>query len=332
MEVILILVVGAALLFDFANGQNDSANAIATVISTKVLSPLSAIIFATVLNFVGALVSTKVAKTIGGGLVDPTIVTNTVILASMLVAAGWVMVCSRLGLPVSGSHALIGSLVGAALAGFGFAALKVKGILLVLIALVLSPLMGFAIGYALLVVFYWIAARWSPPTARRIFSLLQTGSSGFMAFTHGMNDAQKVMGVITLALFTSGKIPAIAVPHWVMLACASVMALGTAAGGWGVIRTLGTKLTHLRPIEGCAAETAAGVTLALAAHLGAPVSTTHTITGAIMGVGTAYRMKSVKWLVGTKIVSAWVLTLPACALGSALLMLLTRWIKPLFGV
>ncbi|MBI2437259.1 MAG: inorganic phosphate transporter [Lentisphaerae bacterium] len=324
MEIILILVVAAALFFDFANGQNDSANAIATVISTKVLSPLSAIIFATILNFIGALVSTKVAKTIGGGLVDPTIITNTVVLCSMLVAAGWVMVCSKLGLPVSGSHALIGSLVGAALAGFGVAVLKVKGLLLVLIALVLSPILGFAVGYVLLIAFYWIAARMSPPTVRRTFSLLQIGSSGFMAFTHGMNDAQKVMGVITLALFSAGKISAISVPAWVMLACATVMALGTAAGGWSVIKTLGTKLTHIRPIEGCAAETAAGLVLAAAAHLGAPVSTTHTITGSIMGVGTAYRLKSVKWLIGGKIISAWVLTLPVCAIGSALLTMLTR--------
>jgi PiT family inorganic phosphate transporter len=319
MTTLLVLVILAALLFDFVNGWNDSANAIATVVSTRVLAPLTAVLFAGVLNVAGALVSTRVAKTIGGGLVDPQLVTEYVVLASMLAAAGWVALCTIWGLPISGSHSLIGSLVGAAGAIFGVEVLKMEGVAKVLVALVVSPVLGFAVGYVLLVGVYWIANWMSPREVRRTFSLLQVFSSAFMAFTHGMNDAQKVMGVITLALFSSGKISAIEVPFWVMLLCALVMGAGTAAGGWRVIRTLGMKLAHIRPIEGFAAETGAGIVLAGAAGLGMPVSTTHTITGSILGVGSAYRVKSVRWSIGSKIVYAWVLTLPAtAALGGAL--------------
>lgn len=321
---LLLLVVVVALIFDFVNGKNDSANAIATVVSTRVLSPLMAILFAASLDFIGALISTKVAQTIGGGLVDPHVVTEQIVLASMLAAAGWVAWCTHKGLPISGSHSLIGGLVGASVAVCGLGVVNIKGLLIVLIALLVSPVLGLIFGWFMLIVVYWIAARMSPRTVRKTFSVLQIGSSGFVALTHGMNDAQKVMGVITLALFSAGKIPSITVPPWVMLACATVMALGTAVGGWKVIRTLGMRLSHIRPIEGCAAETAAGLVLSLAAHFGVPVSTTHTITGAIMGVGTAYRAKSVKWGIGAKIINAWVLTLPVCAILAALLAILIK--------
>ncbi|MCG3147865.1 MAG: hypothetical protein PCFJNLEI_01306 [Verrucomicrobiae bacterium] len=316
---LLIIVVVSALLFDFVNGWNDSANAIATVVSTRTLGPLQAVLMAAVLNFVGALVSTKVAKTIGGDIVNPQIVTGDIVLAAMLAATLWVAFCTILGLPISGSHSLVGGLVGAAVARFGTSCVHMAGIWKVMVGLFLSPVLGFIIGYILLVAVYWIAYKMKPRTVRKTFGVLQVLSSGFMAFTHGMNDAQKVMGVITLALFSAGKIADIIVPVWVMLTCAAVMALGTAAGGWGVIKTLGMKLAHIRPIEGFAAETAGGLVLSLAAHFGVPVSTTHTITGSIMGVGTAFRAKAVKWSLGTKIVYAWVFTLPCTALFAAAL-------------
>jgi len=318
---LLLLVLVVALLFDFVNGWNDSANAIATVVSTRVLAPLTAVVFAASLNFIGALVSTRVAKMIGGGLVASDLVTPAVILAAMVAAALWVAVCTQWGLPVSGSHALIGGLVGAAATRSGFGAIHMSGVEKVLIALAASPLLGLVIGYVLLVAVYWAASSMSPATVRKTFSVMQVASSGFMAFTHGMNDAQKVMGVITLALVTAGRWPGMdhGVPIWVMLACATVMGLGTAAGGSKVIRTLGMRLAHIRPIEGFAAETAAGIVLSVAAALGVPVSTTHTITGSILGVGSAYRVRSVKWAIGAKIVYAWVLTLPITALLSALM-------------
>ncbi|MBM3277013.1 MAG: inorganic phosphate transporter [Candidatus Handelsmanbacteria bacterium] len=319
MTTVLLIIIIAALVFDFVNGWNDSANAVATVISTRVMTPLTAVIFAALLNVAGAMVSTEVAKTIGGGLVDPKLVTEYVLLASMLAASTWVAACTLWGLPISGSHSLIGSLVGAAVAAFGTGVVKTKGLQTVLIALVASPLLGFLVGYLLLVGVYWIAYFMSTRAVRRTFSALQVLSSGFMAFTHGMNDAQKVMGVITLALFSAGQLEAIVVPFWVMVLCALVMGVGTAVGGWKVIRTLGMRLSHLRPIEGFAAETGAGVVLAATAALGVPVSTTHTITGSILGVGSAYRLRSVRWSVGKKIIYAWVLTLPATAvLGGAL--------------
>jgi PiT family inorganic phosphate transporter len=318
----LVVIVVAALLFDFVNGWNDSANAIATVVSTRTLSPLQAVSLAAVLNFVGALVSTKVAKTIGGGLVDPTVVTGEVVLAAMVSATFWVAFCTVFGLPISGSHSLVGGLVGAAVARFGTDVVIMAGIWKVLVGLFLSPVLGFLGGGILLVFVYWTAYRMRPRTVRRTFGFLQVLSSSFMAYTHGMNDAQKVMGVITLALFSAGKISDITVPLWVMLACATVMGLGTAAGGWRVIKTLGMKLAHIRPIEGFAAETAGGLVLSLAAHFGVPVSTTHTITGSIMGVGAAFRAKAVKWNIGTKIVYAWVFTLPCTAILAAALAVL----------
>jgi PiT family inorganic phosphate transporter len=327
---LLAAVVIAALAFDFANGWNDSANAIATVVSTRVLSPFTAVAFAAVLNVVGALVSDRVAKTIGGGLVSKDLVTPVVILASMLAAAAWVTVCTHYGLPISGSHSLVGGLVGATVATAGWSAVNGGGVKKVLVALVVSPVLGFLVGYAILVSVYWVAYAMTPQRVRIVFSSLQVVSSGFMAFTHGMNDAQKVMGVITLALVTAGHWPSMeaGVPVWVMLLCAAVMGLGTALGGWKVIRTLGMNLAHIRPIEGFAAETAAGIVLSVAAAQGVPVSTTHTITGSILGVGTAYRARSVQWSIGAKIIFAWIFTLPAAGLMGGALSLLLR---PLAG-
>ncbi len=326
MTWMLLAVIVVALTFDFVNGWNDSANAIATVVSTRVLSPFTAIIYAAILNLFGALISERVAETIGGGLVDASAVTPSVILTAMIAAAGWVAWCTILGLPISGSHALIGGLIGATLvnSSMRWDCLQWSGINKVLVAMFVSPVVGFVGGFVLLVLIYWIANFMTRKTVLAVFKPLQILSSGFVALTHGMNDAQKVMGVITLALFTSGKINSINVPVWVKMLCALVMALGTAAGGWKVIRTLGTKLAHIRPVEGFAAETAAGLVLSFAAAIGVPVSTTHTITGSILGVGSAYRARAVKWGIGKKILYAWIFTLPVTAAISGILGLLFR--------
>lgn len=321
MTTIVICVIVAALVFDFVNGWNDSANAIATVVSTRVLSPLTALLFAAVLNFVGALVSEEVAKTIAGGLIEPGATTQSVALSATLAAAAWVAFCTMKGLPISGSHALIGGLIGAAVTSSSrrWQVLQWDGVSSVLVAMVLSPLFGFLAGYVLLVGVYWVASWLSRQRVRTLFSGLQIASSGAMAFTHGMNDAQKAMAVITMALFPGD--PTHSIPLWVKLLCAVVMGIGTAAGGWRVIQTLGMKLAHIGPVEGFAAEASAAAALLVAAEMGVPVSTTHTITGSILGVGAARSAKNVRWSIGAKIVYAWVFTLPACALLSSGLML-----------
>lgn len=310
IEITLIVIIIVALLFDFTNGWNDSANAIATVVSTRVLSPASAVIMASILNFAGAFLSTKVAKTIGGGLVDPSVVTPLVILAAMIAATLWNGSMSLLGMPVSGSHALIGGLIGAVMYAQSVAVIKVHGVLTVLVALLVSPILGLIVGFIFMVSIMWLFRNVSMGKINRRFGRLQIISAGSMAFTHGLNDAQKVMGVITLALFSSGKITSVEVPFWVIFACASMISLGTAIGGWKVIKTLGTGLLSLRPVHGFAAETAAVSVLSLSAWLGVPVSTTHIITSSIMGVGAAKRLSAVRWGIGQKILWAWIFTLP----------------------
>ena len=314
----IIAVVVAALVFDYTNGWNDSANAIATVVSTRVLSPAKAVMLAAVLNFGGALVSEKVARTIGGGLVDPAQVTQTVVLAAMIAGAVWVGGMTRLGLPISGSHSLIGALIGAAAMASGWDVIHGAGVRKVLLAMLISPIMGLALGFLLMWGLLWLVRRWAPSRVQAIFGKGQLISVSWMAWEHGSNDAQKVMGVITLALVAGGFQSTLDVPLWVKLACAGAISLGTAAGGWRVIRTLGSGLIKIQPIHGFAAETAASITLATAAGMGVPVSTTHTITGAIMGVGSTKRLSAVRWGLGGKILSAWVFTLPTCALLAAL--------------
>jgi PiT family inorganic phosphate transporter len=319
--VLIFAVVIAALLFDYTNGWNDSANAIATVVSTRVLSPGKAVLLAALLNFGGAFVSEEVAKTIGKGLVDPQFVTQTVVLASMLAAAIWVGLMTFLGMPISGSHSLIGSLVGAATMARGFEIVQVAGMRKVLLAMLLSPLLGLALGFLLMWGLVWLVRRWNPSRVQGMFGKAQLASVSWMAWEHGSNDAQKVMGVITLALVAGGfQVQGDhSVPLWVKIACATVMGLGTAAGGWRVIRTLGSGLIKIQPIHGFAAETAASVTLLTAAQMGVPVSTTHTITGSIMGVGATKRLSAVRWGLGGKILLAWVFTLPTTALLAALM-------------
>jgi len=322
------IIIFTALAFDFANGWHDTANAVATAISTRVLRPGTAILMSAVLNFIGALLSTKVAMTIGGGIINPSAVHGALgsylIFAGLISAILWEVYTVLKGLPVSGSHALIGGLIGAAVSLFGWQVVITSGIFKIFLAMLVSPLLGLTLGFVILKIAYFFASRMKPLQVQRSFSTLQIGTAALMSLMHGQNDAQKVMGVITLLLFTGGyfgsvEFASVHVPVWVMFACATAMALGTAAGGRAVIKTLGRGLSHLRPIEGASAELAASIVLESAASLGVPVSTTHTITGSIVGVGTAKRMKAVKWSVGLKIIYAWLFTLPVTALISAVL-------------
>lgn len=320
---LIIAVVIAALMFDFCNGWNDSANAIATVVSTRVLSPLAAVALSALLNFAGAFASEEVAKTIGGGLVDKDQVTQTIVLASMLSASVWVGCMTMVGMPISGSHSLIGALVGAAAFAKGMAIVHVDGVTKVLVAMLISPILGVFLGFGVMAIILWLFRHARPTLVHNLFGKLQLMSVGLMSWMHGTNDAQKVMGVITLALFAGNFLEAgpdgrVAVPLWVKIACATVMAMGTAAGGWKVIRTLGMGLIKIRPVHGFAAETGASITLGLAAWQGIPVSTTHTITGSIIGVGMTQRASGVNYGLGKKIMYAWLLTLPCTALLSGL--------------
>lgn len=318
----LLLVVALALLFDFSNGWHDSANAIATVVSTRVLSPLVAVMMAGILNVAGAFMSTAVAKMVGSGIVDPASVTQAVVASALGGAILWNLFTLLLGLPTSSSHALIGALVGAGLMHGGWAVVKVSGLRSVLEAMVLSPLLGFLMGLSLMVLITWTFFRVVRSIATRLFSRLQLVSAGFMAFSHGANDAQKAMGIITLALVSAGHIPSAEVPGWVITLCALAMGLGTTVGGWKIVRTLGMGIVKLEPVHGFAAETGAAAVLLATAHIGLPVSTTHTITSSVMGVGAIKRFSAVRWGVTARILYAWVFTLPGAALIGAMLYLL----------
>ncbi len=312
--VMLIFVVALALVFDFSNGWHDSANAIATVVSTHVLSPARAVLLAAVLNIAGAFMSTAVAKMIGGGIVEATLINQATVAAALIGAIAWNLFTLMLGLPTSSSHALIGGLIGGALAQTGMAAVKLSGLRGVLEAMLFSPFMGFVLGYLFILATYWAVFRVPRGTANRMFRRLQLVSSSLMAFSHGANDAQKAMGIITLALVSSGHLDRVVVPTWVILACALAMGLGTAAGGWRIIRTLGMRIIKMDPVHGFAAETSGALVLLGTAHFGMPVSTTHTITSAIMGVGSVTRLSAVRWGVTKRIVYAWVFTLPGAGL------------------
>ena len=320
---LLLLTVFLALLFDFSNGWHDCANAVATVVSTRVLSPLAAVLLAGALNVAGAFFSTAVAKMIGGGIVYADTITNTVVAGAMGGAILWNLFTLLLGLPTSSSHALIGGLVGSAVAHGGWAVVQFKGLRAILEAMVLSPLFGFAMGFLMMVTVSWIFFQVPRGVATKVFSRLQLLSASFMAFSHGANDAQKVMGVITLALVASGQLTSSDVPTWVIVACALAMGLGTTIGGWRIIRTLGMKIVKLEPVHGFAAETGAASVLLFTAHFGLPVSTTHTITSSILGVGATKRLSAVRWGLTSKILSAWVFTLPGAGLlGAAVYALL----------
>ena len=314
MADLVILTIVIAILFDISNGWNDSANAIATVVSTRVLSPLAAVTLAAVMNIAGAFATTAVAKTIGKGVVDPQAVTSLVVASALLAGFLWNGLMTVIGMPVSASHALIGSLMGSAAAHGGVNVLNFSGLTKIFSALLISPPVGMIIGYVLMKLILRIWGRFPPTLVNRQFGRLQILSSSFMAFGHGSNDAQKVMGIITLALFSGGYITSLDVPFWVVLVCALAMGLGTAMGGWKVIKTVGVNMLKLEPVHGFAAETAATAVIVSSSLTGLPVSTTHVITSSIMGVGATRRLSAVRWGVAGKIVLAWVFTLPACFL------------------
>jgi len=310
---ILVLVLAA----EFVNGVTDAPNAIATVVSTRVLPPLGAVGMAAVFNLIGALVTgTAVAATIGEDFVKPEVISLSVVAASMITIVLWSVVTWRLALPTSKSHELVASLTGAGLASGGLSVLIGDGWEKVLIGLLLSTFGGFFAGTLVMIVLYWILRRTSPASVRGIFGRLQIASSAFMAFSHGSNDGQKFMGVFALALLLGGATTQFHVAWWVIVICGTVMGLGTIFGGWRIMRTVGFKLTKLEPVNGFAAETAGGAAITLASFFGVPLSTTHTINTAIMGVGATRRLTAVHWEVARRIVVAWVLTFPTCfALG-----------------
>ncbi len=312
MPDILILIILLAVLFDIANGWHDCANAIATVVSTKVLSPLQAVVLAASMNILGAFFSTAVAKTIGTGIVDPAAITNTVLIAALLSAILWNLITILMGLPVSSSHALVGGLIGATVAFRGFELLNLGGIFKILMSLLISPVIGIFFGYLFMKLVLKLFGRLSPRAISKHFARLQVLSSSLMAYGHGSNDAQKAMGIITMALLAAGKINTLEVPTWVILTCATAMGFGTIFGGWKIIKTLGVKMLKLEPIHGFAAETSSAAIILFSSHFGMPVSTTHVVSTAILGVGATKRLSAVRWGIAGKIVTAWVLTLPAC--------------------
>jgi inorganic phosphate transporter, PiT family len=328
MDPVIVFIILVALAFDFLNGFHDAANSIATVVSTRVLSPQKAVLWAAFFNFVAAFVlGTHVAKTMGKGMIDLDVVTREVILAGLIGAITWNLVTWYYGLPVSSSHALIGGYAGAAVAKAGPRAILLSGWTKTLVFIVLAPLMGAFIGFVLMVSVTWIFRRWHPFRLDQLFRRLQLLSAGLYSLGHGGNDAQKTMGIITGLLVSSGLLAKFEVPLWVVLISHAAIALGTMFGGWRIVKTMGTKITKLQPFGGFCAETSGAITLIGTTLLGIPVSTTHTITGAIIGVGATRRLSAVKWGVAGTIVWAWVLTIPLSAAVSAVTYLVLR---PLF--
>src|SRR4051794_12850661 len=312
--VLLVIILALGLAFDFINGFHDTANAIATVVATRVLSPGRAVLMAGVLNFVGALSGTAVATTVGKDIISPETVTQTLVISALIAAIIWNLVTWYYGLPSSSSHALIFSLVGAGVATSGWSSVQVSGIQKTFQGLLMSPVLGFATAFLVMVALLNLFARAFPATVTSLFGRAQLLSAAWMAFSHGSNDAQKTMGVITMSLATylHWEGSDWAVPVWVIVAAATAMGLGTSIGGWRIIRTIGLRVVQLRPIHGFAAETAAATIIEAASRLGIPVSTTHTISTAIMGVGSTRRLSAVRWGVAGQIVLGWVFTIPAC--------------------
>jgi PiT family inorganic phosphate transporter len=322
----LVLLVVLALAFDFMNGFHDAANSIATVVSTRVLRPHYAVAWAAFFNFIAFLFfGLSVANTIGKGVIEPAIVDHFVILGALVGAILWNVITWYYGLPSSSSHALIGGLGGAAVAKGGIHALVGSGFLKISLAIVFSPLLGLALGMLLMTAVAWLFFRSAPSRVDRWFRRAQLFSAAMYSLGHGGNDAQKTMGIIAMLLFAAGMTgPAFNVPLWVVLACQAAMALGTLFGGWRIVKTMGQKITRLKPVGGFCAESGGAITLFLATELGIPVSTTHTITGAIIGVGATHKLSAVRWGVAERIVWAWVLTIPCSAFISALVWLVAH--------
>ncbi|MEL1133915.1 inorganic phosphate transporter [Desulfitobacterium sp. THU1] len=320
---LLILVVFFALAFDYINGFHDTANAIATSVSTRALTPKRAVIIAAILNFTGALVSTGVAQTIAKDIVNPKFVTQEIVIAALIGAIFWNLLTWYFGIPSSSSHAIIGGMIGAAVSKLGFDVLQVQGILKIVAALLISPIVGIILGFIIMKILYFIFGNFAPSKVNQGFRKMQMLSAGLLAFNHGSNDAQKSMGIITMALVASGlQDPSNLDPAlWVKMACALAMALGTAAGGWKIIRTMGGKIFKLEPINGFAADLTSSIVIWTATafpglHL--PVSTTHVVSGSIMGVGSAKRISAVRWGVAQQMLVAWVVTIPTTAITSFL--------------
>jgi len=311
---IAIVAIIIALIFDFVNGFNDSANSVATVIGTRVLKPLHAVALSAAANFVGPFVfGVAVATTIAKGIVSPDEITVYMIIGGLAGAIAWSSLCTYFGLPISNSHSLIGGIMGAAIIGLGFETLVYGGLTKVFAGIIIAPIGGIAFGMALAGIIIAVFARRKPAVVNRTFGRLSIISSAWLALTHGANDGQKTMGIIVLILFSAGIISEIHMPLWVILAAASAMGLGTFLGGYKVIKTLGLKITRLKPYQGFAAQTGGGVMLAIFAILGIPASTTHAITGSVMGAGAARRIRAVRWKVSRQIIFSWVITIPGAA-------------------
>ena len=326
---VLLAVLALAVLFDYINGFHDTANAIATSVSTRALRPSWAIAMSAAANFLGALTGTEVAKTVGSGLIDKSAESQVVVAAALIGAITWNLITWRVGIPSSSSHALIGGLLGAAATAAGVASWNLDGVVnKVLLPLIGSPILGLVLGFTLMALILNLFRRAHPKTMNDRFRRLQVLSAAYMAFSHGSNDAQKTMGIMTLALVTAGVLPEFRVPLWVIVLAASAISLGTAAGGWRIIKTMGSRVVRLDPILGFAAETTAASIIFGASHFGMPVSTTHVISSAIMGVGATKRLSAVRWGVARTIVIAWVLTLPAAGLTAALAYLV---LNPILG-
>src|SRR6266540_2953336 len=328
MLILIIFIIFVALIFDFLNGFHDAANSIATIVSTRVLSPAQAVVWAAFFNFVAAFTfGTAVAKTMGKGMIDISSVTFAVIFGGLVGAIVWDLITWYFGLPTSSSHALIGGYAGAAVAKAGPTVIIASGWTKTLIYIILAPLMGMVLGLALEVAIFWLFRRSSPLRVDNVFRRLQLLSAAAYSLGHGTNDAQKTMGIIAGVLFTAGYMKVFTIPTWVILSAHTAIALGTLTGGWRIIHTMGSKITKLQPVGGFAAETAGAITLFIASHFGIPVSTTHTITGAIVGVGATRRLSAVRWGVARRIVWAWILTIPTSALIGAG----TYWLVRMFG-
>ena len=325
----VVFLVGVALLFDFLNGRNDAANSIATIVSTRVISPVLAVFWAAFFNFTAFFfMGVHVAKTVGKGIVDPHIITSYLIFAALIAAILWVFTCTKWGIPISVSHSLIGGLIGPALVIGGTKTLVMSGVIKVCVFIFLTPLLGMFVGLANMLVVYWGFRKWAPQKVDNLFRKLQLVSAAIFSISHGANDAQKTMGIIAILLFVNGYLgQTFYVPFWVIIACYTTIALGTISGGWRTVATMGTKITKLQPVSGFCAETAGGIVIMVMSALGIPVSTTHTIAGSIAGVGSARRISAVRWHIAGTIVWAWILTIPVTALIGALIYMLVSFIR-----
>ncbi|MEE9226007.1 MAG: inorganic phosphate transporter [Bacteroidota bacterium] len=310
----IIIIIVLAWVYDFVNGMNDCANAIATTVSTRALSPRQAVFLAFVFNVLGAFITTEVAKTIGKGIVDPSFMNFPIIVSSLIGAIVWAAFCTHYGIPISITHSLVGGLMGAGVAAEGIGVLQSAGVRKIFIAMIVSPFAGFAVGFLLLAAIFWLWRRARPDVASTFFRRFQVVSAAFMALSHGANDTQNAMGIITAALLAGGIIQSFEVPVWVVLGSGLFMGLGTYVGGWKVIKTLGMKMVKLRSVHGFSAETASALVIIGNTLVGAPISTTHVISSAIMGVGSTEKLSSVKWGLAGHIVLTWILTIPGAAM------------------